>query len=418
MRVFAAARKIFSIVFIVATLGAAAGNIYLQRDALLADFTGFTFPASFEHAKKNIQWIDEVVKSDIAGKFNFVEAYGYIQVLLGKREFNDFTNVTSNQGGLNLTRFYPPNLALRKYAARLSRMQQAMRAQGGNLLFVSPPSLVVGNYPDYAEGLPYADENPVQDVFLDRLREVGIDCLDSRSYLREVGMPVEQIMFKTDHHWTNQAAFAVFKGVVAKLESAFGISLDPDYFYRDDANYNFRTYKDAFIGFLGRTTGAAYCGFEDFTIIWPRFHREYLTEIIDGAGLNIREGPTEKTLLNTHRLTHREMYASTMYDFYLFGIQPWMRIVNRNNPDGLKVFMVNDSFGPPLAAFLAPLFGEIHMVWPRAEFSKVDIDEYFSANKFDLAIVELYAENISDNGIYFFADPETDDHAELERLGE
>ncbi len=409
---FRLARRVFSLFFIVAVFGGALANVYVMYPTLKRDFTGFGIPESVDGIYANIQWVEEVARSDIAGKFQFVETYGYIQNLLGMREYDDFTNVLADNGALNLTRFYPPPLNyLRKYASRLSRMKRAIQDRGGELLFISPPSLVNNGVPTYAHGLPYADENPIQDVFLHHLREYGIDYLDARSYLRERGFTPEQIVYKTDHHWTNQASFEVFKGMVGKIESAFGIALDPDGFYRDDVNYNFRLYPKSFLGFLGRSTGAAYVGYEDFTVIWPKFAGNYTSEIIDGAGLNIRTGPTLDTIYNTLRLTDRKMYTSTMYDVYLFGIQPYTRVVNLDKPDGLKILMITDSFGPPLGVYLAPMVGEIRMVWPRAEFSKIDIDKFFADQKFDYVILELYAENISDNGIYFFADPD-DDKAE------
>lgn len=399
-------RNIFSVLFLVATFGASAINIAVEGPAIKEQLVVMERPDSVEHLRRNISWIDEVVRTTIAGKYQLVEAFAYIQRLLGKQEYDDFANVISKDGYLNITQFYPPHMEnQRELAARLARMRDFVAKDGGNIFYLTPPSLVGRDHPHYAYGLPYADANVTQDAFINHLREFGVESLDSRELLRARGIPHKNTVFRTDHHWTNLAAFEVFKALVPRLEKAFNLKLDPDGFYTNDANYNFRTYPKTFLGFLGRSTGASFVGFDDFSIVWPKFRREYVTEHIDAAGLNNRRGPAEITLLNTLRLRERKMYTSTMYDFYFYGILPWARLRNLDNPDGPKLMLVVDSFGPILATFLAPMFSEIQVIWPRAEFSKVDIDEFLEDNRFKYVMIELYAENLSENGIYFFADP-------------
>lgn len=198
------------------------------------------------------------------------------------------------------------------------------------------------------------------------------------------------------------------------MESRHGLSLDPARFYRDRDNYGRHTYPESFLGFLGRSTGIQFSGMEDFTVIWPRFKGEYLVEYIDKYGFTRHEGSTEESILNPEVLKPHEPYGMTMYDFYLYGIKSWTKVTNKLNPNGPKLLLIHDSFGPPLAAFLAPMFSEIHMMWPVAESFSINIDEYMAGEKFDFTVVELYPYNYNEQGMRFFVQenkPDPDESA-------
>ena len=64
--------------------------------------------------------------------------------------------------------------------------------------------------------------------------------------------------------------------------------------------------------------------------------------------------------------------------------------------------MVNDSFGIPLATFLAPMFSEVQLIWPLAENYRKEVEPYVRENHFDYVIVELIPSNFIDEGFNFF----------------
>ena len=417
---FVTAQKLFSLVFLAAVFGAAVYNFREQRVNLETSVQGLLPPLTEKAARADIGLLDDAAKSYITGQTNFMEAYAYIQKVMGKNEIDNFSYIRAKNGALNFGNFYDADITgLEKYAARLRRMKEALAENGGGLIFLTPPDLIVWDRPEYASGMPYRNANPLQDAFLDQLREYGVDYLDARYSLKDSGLPADKIMYRTDHHWTNEACFEVFRDLVAQMEERHGMTLDPAGFYRDHGRYGRHTYPESFLGFLGRSTGIHFSGLEDFTIIWPRFEGEYLVEYIDKYGFTRHEGPPEKSILNPAVLGLKEPYNMTMYDFYLYGIKSWMKITNKLNPDGPKLLLIHDSFGPPLASFLAPMFSEIHMMWPPAESFTINIDEYMAGEKFDFAVVELYPYNYNEQqGMRFFVEADnTDDVPAAEHTG-
>lgn len=420
MKTFTTAQKLFSILFLAATFAAAAGNMWAQRRQLRDSMVGLLPPITEKDARADVWLLEDAVKTHITGKMNFVEAYAFIQTLMGKNEIDNFAYVKAKNGAVNFGSFYEADTSgLEKYADRLARMRDYFEKRGGGVVFLTPPDLYVWGNPEYDAGLPHRDANPMIDAFHDILRSRGVEFFDSRYALLDSGIPRDKIMYRTDHHWTSEACFEVFRSLVGRMETRFGRQLDPGGFHRNPANYGRRTYPASFLGFLGRSTGIHFSGMEDFTIIWPRFAGEYSVEYIDRFGYTLREGPTEQSLLFMDVLKPGDPYGMTMFDFYLCGIKTWAKVTNHNNPNGPKLLFIHDSFGPPLAAFLAPLFSEIHMMWPCAETFAIDIDKYIAERNFDFAVVELYPYNYNDAGMRFFVDAaepaQTDDSVKATR---
>jgi hypothetical protein len=79
-------------------------------------------------------------------------------------------------------------------------------------------------------------------------------------------------------------------------------------------------------------------------------------------------------------------------------------------PDGKRILAIHDSHFVAQSAFLAPLFGEIHMIWPLAftiGMEKTDVELYVREHidEFDYIIIEFDAANINDDGFSFFESP-------------
>jgi hypothetical protein len=270
---------------------------------------------------------------------------------------------------------------------------------------LSPPAPYVRNVVAYSSGLPVHDDNPTYDAMLYFLQSYGVDCLDSRAILAESLLPRDLFTFKTDHHWTIDACFEVFRALVSKLNYEYGANLDPDGFYRDISNYNVRRYPKSSLGYLGQQTGAVFSGYDDFTLIWPNFPTEFHREKLTPSGHSEINGPVYDSLLNKDPIKYTSpSHAHDLFGTYTGtnGVFTWSKIINKMNPDGLKLLVIMDSFSLPLVVFLAPLFSEIHTIWPLLEKNRVDIDEYLDKNAFDYVVIEYHSDNINDTFINFF----------------
>ena len=401
---FITAQKFFSVFFVFAIFAASAVNIYFQRGNLKYELAQLTVPDSEDSARAALKVIQGSVNSNITGKFHFLDMHSYLQALMGKNEISDFKYIRSIDGALNYGNAFPVDTALLPMlASRVRRFSQWVSEQGNRFLYLNPLDLVIRGGTQYVRGMPYQDFNIIQDILLDRLREYDVDCLDLRDSLAKSGIDPVDMLFKTDHHWKIETCFQAFVSLVDKLEEDNPGSLDPDGFYRDRDNYHRKTYPLTFLGSTGRGAGMAFSGLDDFTIIWPKFRRDYQVDKIDPwLGPRSIRGDTEKALLQSAALTMREPYLMYMYNFYLAGSVSWAKIVNLDNPDGPKLLLVNDSFGIPLATFLAPMFSEVHMIWPLADNYRKEVEPYVRENHFDYVIVELIPSNFTDEGFNFF----------------
>ena len=339
---------------------------------------------------------------------NLTEAYGHLHTALGKDAQRNFQIVRSRTGQLNYGSFYQfvPFEILSEHARRMWSMNRFFEDNGTRLLFVNPPPVFQRGLPnDFAPGLPTHNLNPVQDAFLFYLRSLGVNYVDLRYTFADNLLPAERYIFQTDHNWTTEASFEGFRDTVAGLNAIFGSSFDPEGRYRDIENYYKSTFPDSFLGSFGQRTGASFSGFDDFTLIWPGFDTDITFEYVSSNTINMRTGDFAHALINSAYLpANGSSNPARMYASYLGGLRPWSKIVNNNSPDAPRLLMIHDSFGLPLAAFLAPLFREIHMIWP-AGIRDFTIEDYLYQNQFDYVIVIINSVNLSNSAMFdFFAD--------------
>lgn len=397
--------SVFAVMFIVMVFSFAAKNALQEYPTLSQTLQGFKNFKNVEGLKSTIKDVDKNINDKLLLKKQFVEGYGYLQVLMGKNEFNNFAYAKDDNGFLNYATIYSKKDPLvEEYAKRISRLKTSVEKDGTKVMFISPPSKSIAEPTKNSEDLEIQDYNPLQNEFLYDLHRNGVDYLDLRKPLLESNISKEDLFYKTDHHWTSQSAFVSFSAIVEKMKASYGVNLDTNGFYSNLDNYNQRTYKNDLLGSQGRDTGINYSGLDDFTLIWPKFETNFTYDSTDNYGEKVhREGSFEQSLLTPQALSHEsDIYEVSSYDTYTDGVRAFNKIVNTNNPKGPKVLMIRDSFSNPVEAFLSPLCSEIHAIWPLAKDGKVDIEKYLQDNKFDYVFVMLYPGNINDSGIDFF----------------
>lgn len=399
MKEYILKKRIFAVVFIV----------------VIFSFSILNFINSYEPLKEEIVSSEEIItvseletaiNENLYGRMNFVEAYGFIQVVLDKREVNNFSYIKDEDGFLHYSAFYQDDdPGMFEYALRMKRLQDYVEPKGTKVLFVVPPGKYIAGQTTFRPGLSVNDPNANVDELLFYLNRLGVETLDLREYLPNEELSYEETFFKTDHHWTIPAAFYATGAVVDKIEEAFGEDLDPDNYYTNIENYELITYKSGMLGSMGRKTGATYSGMEDFTSLWPKFEGNFYREYIarEDDGLAYRQGNFIKAMMNTNiLLNQKDVYSDSQYSLYLNGILNYERIVNEDNPDGAKFFMIRDSYFSPVITFMAPMCGEIDAIWSLETTAQIDIERHVKEGDYDYIIMEVYPYNINDAAFNFF----------------
>ena len=395
-------KRIFAVVFLLAMFSFSAVNIYLNKDAFIKEANKHLnepdkLPSEFE----------EVMQDEIVGKRHFVEAYGLTQKTLGKKEFNSFEFVKDNNGFLHYAAFYRDDeKKIFECALRVKRLQNYVEKYGTKVLFVMTPSKYNRKYSDFEMGLPV--NNPTEDVneMMIYLNRLGVPSINLGEVIPSKDIPYEQAFFKTDHHWTVPAAFEATKVMIDELNDRYGANFDPTGFYLSDKAYTVKKYEGHMLGSMGRDTGIAYSGLEDFTALLPNFDGHYKrTYIMDDE--ETLEGTYSETLLDMDVLEPDiDYYEDSQYSLYLDQVTNLENIENFDNPDGPSVLMIRDSYFGPVIPFMAPMCSKLDAIWALEKMDDMNVGEYIkkqyeSGERYDYLIVEYYPHNIDEEAFKF-----------------
>ena len=398
-------KKVFALLFVLLLFVYAGYNLYLNHkiyvDALKKEWN--TVVSNAEIKQSNIAKLEDVLTTNTLGRMHFLETYSYCQVLMDKREINNFKYIKDETGSLHYASFFRENETdCFNYAMRVKRLKDYVEKNGTQVLFVVAPTKYVAKDSRLRAGLPINNPQIIVDELLFYLNRLGVDTLDLNLYIPGKNVSYEDAFFKTDHHWTIDAAYESTKILVDKMNNLYNYDMDTDGFLADDS-YTRVVYKGGMLGSMGRGSGANFSGVDDYAAYFPNFSNNYTRESLEENGdILRREGDTLDTIILPSVLKNSDIYSDSQYSVYLNGLRQYEKIVNLNNPDGKKIFMIRDSYFSPVISFMAPLCGEVEAMWSLEDRDELDIEEYIRNNEFDCIIMEIYPYNINDEAFRFF----------------
>lgn len=257
-------------------------------------------------------------------------------------------------------------------AAQLLRLRAALDERDISLLYIQAPSKLD---PENTR-LPYGVTDPSNDCadrLLAALEEHGVDAMDLRQTLKNAGGTWEDWFYRTDHHWTTEAAFTCFQDIAQHLEryqqtvkvgqGTRRQRIDIPKRYTDPDSFQREVLPGYFLGSQGKRVGSLYAGTDDFTLWTPGFPT--LLHYAVSAELD-RFGGLEDTLLFSQRVEARDLFGANPYTYYSGGDYPIARITNYYNPQGPRVLLIRDSFACPVTPFLALCSSQLTTIDPRS----------------------------------------------------
>lgn len=398
-------KNCFAVIFILFVLIFSAANLVCNHEAfeeLAESFCEIRTVSDFE------SWIDEAeakTTEDILGRMAYVETYGYLQKVMGKREFNNFAFIQDEDDML----YYGSMMELEtddleEYARNVQRLNTYVESRGAKLLVVIPPSKVLAGVSDINREWPINNPNNRVDKFMMLLQQYGVNAIDLSPAMQKSGAELDELFFKTDHHWTPLAAFYGMSEVVEQMDRRFDVDLDPEGYYRNLDNYNSCTFEQVFLGSTGRNTGAVYSGLDDYQLLWPACDMEFTWMNLEDD--KEQSGTLVEALLNPSVLADIEdIYDSNTNRVYMDQVVDRDKIINHSRPDAPKITALRDSYFTPMACFLAPMCSEINMLWTRNS-EGIDMEEFIRESEFDYVILEVYPYNLDEVSFDFFHDSE------------
>lgn len=347
--------------------------------------------------------LNNTTSNEVYGKYTYVEAYGYLQKLLGKKEINNFEVVKANDGTLHYTYFTTGPNKVDTLVKRMEGLKKAASGYGSKVMYVMTPDKYIKGKTEFEKGIPYNYANETADNFLTSLKKNGVDTLDFRELMKEDGKYTPDSFYKTDHHWKVQTAFWAYTKFVDVLEGKYGLQFPDKDMYTNLNNFNQITYKDSYLGSMGRKEGILYSGAEDFTFIYPKFDTNFYFYLQEGTKKIESQGRFEQSIAFTSLLSGKgDIYDSMNDKFftYMDGNPGFAQINNYNQPNGPKVLFIKDSLMVPVASFFSLGCSKVYMIDPR--YYSGSIEDFISNNKLDYIFVSFSPQNLTEEFFPFY----------------
>ena len=306
---------------------------------------------------------DSVHNARYADDREWVNLYGLANRALGKREVADYQVVRDSGDSL-----YAQEVSWfaeasgesdpSDVAACAAALRDATERAGGRFLFVQCPYKTADGIAELADYVR-PGRNERFDEIVQLLSASGTACLD----LREV--EACQDWYRTDHHWTCDAAFAATGKVIAWLSELPGLEVLGECLPLLDGNVYKRVERNnCFLGSAGVKVGEWYVGKDDFSYLAPSFETdlEYWHYKIGTEDAHF-EGGFEEAFIDSALLDDPDYYNK--HQAYLHGGYVENVIMNHSAPNDLKCLFVAHSYGRPMTQYLSLAFAETRYLDPQ-----------------------------------------------------
>lgn len=328
------------------------------------------------------QFISEVQHTYTANAFwkeHFVNLNGLFARLTGQRVCNE--TIRLNNGML----CYPSEEQYVYWVGEnLVGFSQYLDGKGIPFLYVQAPCKSDTDANLMPTGIEHYANRDADD-FLAYLASSGVNTFDLRPQLSKTARQVEETFFRTDHHWTPEAALRACPLILEQMDA-----LLPNQTL-DTANAAFdqweaHTLEDWFLGSLGKRTGVYYGGVDDFTYYTPRFDTHMSRNVL--KHMDFFSGDFVQANLCMEYTQRRDYFNDSPYCIYVGGDYPLVQHRNASAPNKLRVLLLKDSFSLPLQCYFSTIFTEVDVLDPRY-LDNMTVAEYVSLTEPDMVVMMI-----------------------------
>ncbi len=390
-------RHILTLLFLVVIYGMMAGLFFAGKNNPVGDFLleyrTKVKPGTpiLTRVEKAVDIAEKTVEKETFKQEEYNYFYGLLQRICGKRVVADagYGEIYKTNYRQVIFRVPKRDKQVDESLEKIDALKKQLDAAGIPLVYVQAPFKITDNPSQLpANKKSYADHNV--DRFLRGLRDRGINYLDLRPLLRDGSKTQNELFFDTDHHWRIETAFDATWMIATKLNNEYGFKINP--LYSDISNYYVRTWKNCFLGSMGRRVGPAYAGLDDFTLITPKFVTDYTLHEYDYGGDVQFKGAFEDAVLNQRYMDMEGDMELNRYAVY-HGDNEELLFENHLVDKG-KVLMIKDSFGIPVYSFLSLGVKEMRAIDMR--LFKRSVAKYAAEVKPDVVIIMYNGDTFTD----------------------
>ncbi|MGN0601895.1 MAG: DHHW family protein [Oscillospiraceae bacterium] len=230
--------------------------------------------------------------------------------------------------------------------------------------------------PDFAVNDSQLDSiNHIKDNLSER-----INLFNAYDTLKDASKKGEQVFYKTDHHWTEAGAGAVFEAFMTNMGETTAKN-----------NYDASIVRNDFYGTLYSKAPSVLT--KPDTMVLPQHSDDNLYSVS-----YVKENKTTNSLIDKSFLDKKDKYAA-----FLGGNFSRVDIKSQNSVSDKKVLVLKDSYANAMIPYLADQYSEIILVDMRYyHFEQQTVSELIKSEKIDrvLMIYNMDFINSDDNFLW------------------
>lgn len=333
----------------------------------------------------SVQSVENQYNSIFSSKSIPLDLYSASQRALGKHETRNFEVLRSNDNQLYLQEsgFPSDDFTLGKIADQIKIVNDATLQYGGRFDFVQAPyksAEQIDELQFYQNDKTCSAENTI----VNWCRDNCVDTLDLREYLECNNY------YKTDHHWTVEAAYNSASHILEYISKDNKSDFDDLSLITSIDNYDIVEYKNSLLGSLGVKVGPYFVGKDDVKIPNPNFKTNLsLKHFVDGSFEFEYSGDFWKTFIDESILNDSEYYNK--YNSLMHGAWNESIILNNNVNNDTKVLLISHSYGRALVPYISLAVKETRYLDPQK-------------GRFNDSIIDYIKEYEPDYVIYMYND--------------
>lgn len=238
-----------------------------------------------------------------------------------------------------------------------------------------PGNMPTGGYAVLDSGTRMSDE------IVSALRAGGVEVLDSRDIL--AGYGTDEIVMRTDQHWTTLAALTVTCAI------AENIGMDAERL--DITKFDSRTYPEKFLGKYGQKVGPDNVRPDDITIYWPICDTYIERTTLNNGVTEEVSGAFYDSVIKWENLEGDGWNIDAYRDYGLTE-----DLEHFHNDDGdMTILLFKDSYSAPVGAFLSLVAKDVYTV----DMRKADQPAQYFVDKYqpDRIIMAYSRQMLCDN---------------------
>lgn len=261
--------------------------------------------------------------------------------LLGRRRCNGMVKLPSGHlvGPIGTKRIETDTIV-----SRMIELKEICDKANAQLLFVQTPYR--NSMLDFDGAYPSDTTSSNADNLMGALTSAGIDALDLRQSLRMAKVDIASLYYKTDNHWTLDAAMFVLPEIVSRISGK-----------SDVGSWRREPLPWKILGAYGRKTGRWYCGLDEFAYFVPTFKTEMQRISVNGKVM--KRGTFEQVVVQKDVLTKPD--SEFKHDAYAVYGRNWnfLRFKNDAARHQGRILILRDSYARPIAAYMTALFSDV-----------------------------------------------------------